>query len=118
MSKCSFYRWIYSRAVGRQVAVKTEGGKFETKDGFLMYYYKAHNSKTRTYDYEVILPSCGMAVCSASRLKDAKALTEELMPKILEKCANPEFIRTENRFIELIEEARVREQFGEEPVTF
>ena len=118
MGKCSFYRWVYSRAVGRQVAVKTEGGKFETKDGFIMYYYKSANHDLGTYEYTVILPSVGMSICSAPKLKDAKALTEEYMPKLLEKCLSPDFITKEKRFIELVAEAEERERFGTEPITF
>lgn len=91
--------------LGEPVSIrKMQGGSFTVGTPEQAFFYHKTGSASRPL-YVVTLPSHGMKVCEAPKLKDAKAQAERLIPRIAELCQQEGNRRQERTFSELVQRA-------------
>lgn len=89
--------------LGEPVSIrKMHGGSFTAGTPEQEFYYHKMGSTSRPL-YVITLPSHGMKICEAGKLKDAKAMVELLIPWIAELCQQEGNRRRERMFAELVQ---------------
>lgn len=90
---------------------KVTGNRFECCGQW--WYYQKIKEKGRKAYYSVTIPSHGVCVCEFKKLSDAKEWIADNFDKIVEKSSTDFWRREEQRFNELVEEARENERRSE-----